>query len=496
MGIIVKQSIKGSIWSYLGVLIGFVTTSYLYPKYLTTDTVGLFSLFISYATLLGQLSLLGLPVVTSRMFPIFRNKDNSHNGFVFLSMLILAFGFLIFLLGFALFAPYLAETNQQKSALFAEYLYLLIPLTFFTMLFVQLDTYNKVLYDAVYGTYLQEFFQRVLLLLITVAFALKLITLTQLVYAFTVAISLKALMITYFLYRKGELNFRPQLHFISTGLRREIISVGLYSIFASLGYLIVFNVDKIMINQMLDLSNTGVYTIAFYFGSLVVIPSRPLLKISGTLIADAWAQNDIKKIDEIYYKSCINQFIIGAFLFVGLWANIDNILQILGDDYAQSKWVIFFIGIGYLFDMMTGANAQIISFSRYYRAGMVFIMFLLILVIILLYLLIPIYGITGAAIAIAVSLMLYNIMRYVFIFIKMKLQPFDWRTPVTALTFTGIYFVTTLVPKLPLIPDILVRGAIITILTLTILLSIPLSKEFTVLVEKYKPVIFGKFRKE
>ena len=89
------------------------------------------------------------------------------------------------------------------------------------------------------------------------------------------------------------------------------------------------------------MNNTGVYTIAFYFGTLVVIPSRPLLKISGTLIADAWKDNDLKKINNIYYKSCINQFIIGGFLFLGIWANIDNILTILGPDYQQSKWVIF-----------------------------------------------------------------------------------------------------------------------------------------------------------
>ena len=106
---------------------------------------------------------------------------------------------------------------------------------------------------------------------------------------------------------------------------------------------------------MLDLGSLGVYTIAFYFGTLVIIPSRPLLKISGTLIAYAWARNDLTQIRDIYYKSCINQFVIGGFLFLGIWANIDNILLILGPDYLQSKWVIFFIGLGYLFDMLTGA---------------------------------------------------------------------------------------------------------------------------------------------
>ena len=74
MGIIIKQSIKGSIWSYLGVIIGFVTTSYLYPNYLTTDIVGLFGLLVSYSTLFGQFSLLGIQGITSGFFRSFGIK--------------------------------------------------------------------------------------------------------------------------------------------------------------------------------------------------------------------------------------------------------------------------------------------------------------------------------------------------------------------------------------------------------------------------------------
>ncbi len=145
-----------------------------------------------------------------------------------------------------------------------------------------------------------------------------------------------------------------------------MISVAIFSILAGIGGNIVFSFDKIIVNQMLGLSATGVYTIAFFFGTLVVIPSRPLLKISGTLIADAWKRNDVSYITDIYKRSCINQFIIAAFLFGGIWVNIDNILIILGPEYASGKWVIFFIGLGYLIDMATGVNGLIIGYSKYY----------------------------------------------------------------------------------------------------------------------------------
>ena len=144
MGIIIKQSIRGSLWSYIGVIIGFVTTSYLYPKYLTTDSVGLFGLLVAYSALFGQFSLLGIHGVTSRMFSQFRDKSSGHHGFLFIAFVFMAIGFSLFLIGYGIFSSYLIRTNLESSKLFADYIYLLLPLTFFTMLFTFFDNYNKV----------------------------------------------------------------------------------------------------------------------------------------------------------------------------------------------------------------------------------------------------------------------------------------------------------------------------------------------------------------
>ena len=41
MGLIAKQTIKGSIYSYLGAFIGFVNVALLMPQIFTTDEIGL-----------------------------------------------------------------------------------------------------------------------------------------------------------------------------------------------------------------------------------------------------------------------------------------------------------------------------------------------------------------------------------------------------------------------------------------------------------------------
>ncbi len=492
MGIIIKQSIKGSIWSYLGVLIGFLTTSYLFPNYLTTDTIGLFSVLVAYSSLFGQFSLLGTNGVTSRLFPHFRDNNGNHHGFLFLTLIFMSIGFSLFILLYAIFSPALIESNLEKSGLFSQYIYLLVPMTFFIMIFNLLDTYNKVLYDAVFGTFLQEFLQRLIILITTLLFVFKIININTLIIFYASAVSVKGIFMLLFLYQKGQLNFKPEYGFIDKSFRKEIIDVAIFSILGGFGTMIVFNIDKIIINQMLDLSNTGVYTIALYFGTLVIIPSRPLLKISGTLIADAWKENNILKIKDIYYKSCLNQFIIGGFLFLGIWANIDNILIILGEEYEQSKWVIFFIGLGYLFDMMTGANGQIISMSKYYRISLYFILSLIVLVIILLFVLIPLLGITGAAISIAGALFLNNLMRYIFLLSKFKFQPINIKFLIVTVFYLAIFFIVSLISQQQLIIDIFIRGSIISILSGTAILLFRISPEINETIKTILKILFSK----
>lgn len=477
MGIIIRQSIKGSFWSYLGVGIGFITTAYLFPNYLSTDTIGLFGLLLSWSLLFAQFSSLGFHGVTSRLFPYFRDKNKGHNGFLFIALMVMLTGFLLFLIFFWFFRPYLVESNLEKSKIFADYINLLIPLTLFALLFVQLDTFNKLLYNAVFGTFLQEFLQRILIFTITLLFVFNILNLHQLILTYTVAVCAKTVVLIGYLVAKGEMNLKPQLKFIQPKLRNEMVSVAAYSILTGLGGSIVFNIDKILINQMLGLSATGVYTIAFFFGTLVIIPSRPLLRITGTLIADAWKRNDLSYIGEVYKKSCLNQFIIGAFLFGGIWINIDNILTILGPEYIDAKWVIFFIGLAYLVDMGTGANAHIIAYSRYYKVALYFILVLIILVVITMFFLIKLWGITGGAVAIAISFSVNNLVRFAFLKIKFQLQPFNYKFLLVVTAFLLAYFANTLIPGLPLVWSILAKSSVFTLVFGTVVIGFNISED-------------------
>ncbi|PIF06594.1 MAG: polysaccharide biosynthesis protein [Draconibacterium sp.] len=494
MGIIIKQSIKGAIWSYLGVAIGFVTTAYLFPKHLSADIIGLFSVLLAYSILFSQIASLGFNGITSRLFPYFRNPEKQHNGYTFIAFANMLLGISLFLILFFVLKPYLIASKIEKSALLSDYIWLLIPLTGFTLLFVILDEINKLLYNAVFGRFLQEFLQRTLIFSVTILFIFNIINLHQFILAYVVGVSAKGLIIFMYLLFRNELHFKPQLDFITPTLKRDMISVALFNILSGAGSSLIFQLDKIIINKMLGLGQTGIYTIAFFFGTLVIIPSRTLLKISGTLIADAWKREDTSYILKLYKQTCINQFILALFLFGGIWINIDNILTILPAEYAGGRWVIFFIGLGYVIDMATGANGQIIAYSKYYRSALWFVVLLIGVVVLSLMSFVPIWGIVGAAISIAFAFFVNNLLRFLFLYKKYGMQPFTWTFVWIIAVFLLAYGISYALPTLSLVPDILLRSTVFTIIFISIILKLKVSEEINQMVQKLFAMINKKWK--
>ena len=59
MGIIAKQSIQGTIVTYLGVAVGFVTTFFVLTRFLSAEEIGLARVLVDAATLFIGLAQLG-----------------------------------------------------------------------------------------------------------------------------------------------------------------------------------------------------------------------------------------------------------------------------------------------------------------------------------------------------------------------------------------------------------------------------------------------------
>ena len=81
MGIVIKQSIKGTIVNYVGIAVGFITTFFIVTKYLSQEEIGLTRVLIDAAVLFASFAQLGTGSSIIRFFPFFKDEKAKHHGF-------------------------------------------------------------------------------------------------------------------------------------------------------------------------------------------------------------------------------------------------------------------------------------------------------------------------------------------------------------------------------------------------------------------------------
>lgn len=461
MGIIQQQSIRSTIYTYAGVLLGFVTVALLFPRFLTPEQIGVINLLVAYAMVFGQLGTLGFSNAIVRFFPYFRNKNKGHHGFLSILLATGLAGFILFLVLYFIIKPYVLASNVDSSPLFIEYYSYIIPLTFFLLYFTLLETYSNVLYNTTTATFLKEFLQRMLILISLLLFVFNVADFNHFLFFYCATFAVIAFALLFFLRKEGELQIRKPL--LKIPLLKGMFSISAFGFITGFSHLAIMKIDVIMLNQFYSSAETGIYATTFYFGTLIILPSRTINRIASTVIADAFKTKNIQTLRDVYLKSCVNQYILGSYLLLGIWLNIDNIFKIIPPEYEAGKYVIFFIGMSNLIRMTGGIDTALIGYSKYYKYNTLFIFLLLFFSVITNLILIPILSLTGAAIASTISVLLFVIIKFVFIKKKFDFQPYNIRYVYVLLISLGIYFLIAQLPAFsnPYL-DVFVRGCLIT----------------------------------
>jgi O-antigen/teichoic acid export membrane protein len=180
---------------------------------------------------------------------------------------------------------------------------------------------------------------------------------------------------------------------------------------------------------------------------------------------------------------------IGILFFVGIWANQETLFQMLPPEYASGKWVLFSVGIARLIDTSFGINGGIVANTSHYRYETYFGIGLVVVSIVLNFVCIPLWGITGAAIATGTSLLLLNIFRYVLLKIKLGIGPFSIKSLIAILIGGGAYGINLLIPQMEnIIIDPVLRSAVITAVFVPLAIIFKLS-------EDGNQLLFGWWRK-
>jgi O-antigen/teichoic acid export membrane protein len=449
MSTIRKQSIISSVIVYFGFALGFLNT-YLFTRQggLTKEEFGLTNTFIAIANIMFSIAGLGMPAYISKFFPYYKaHVDDKNNDQLTWALLLPCLGFLVVVIACIIFKGPLIDHIFSNSPQLPRYFYWIFPFGFGYTIFMVLEAYAWQQRKAVLSNFLKEVLIRILVTILIVLATLQVIKSFDVfikLYAFTYLIVTGVLL--YFFYKNHQLHFTVTKSNVTRKFYSKIKALVSFVWGGSLVFNVasVFNIIVIAAVLPNGMAIAGIFTLAQNLSSLIQAPQRAIISASVGPLSQAWKEKDYGKINKVYHRSSINQLIFSCAMFCLIWLSFEDGIHTfhLQNDYIQAKWVFFYIGLTRIIDMGTGLNAQIIGTSTYWRFEFISGLILFAITLPLNYVLTRKLGITGPAISDLIAFTIYNLIRYLFLWNKFRMQPFTTNTIYTLILAFACYLVS------------------------------------------------------
>lgn len=484
MGIVIRQSAINTLYIGLGFMLGGISTIFVFPAIFrnTPEDWGLIQILIYYSAILSQFLNLGVPNIAVKFLPEYSEKGRTADLAALVAwaplLILSAFGLLLLVFPEA----FLGLLNEEAALQLSDKLLIFFLILFSFTYFKSYSGLSTALRRTTLPTMLNEVFIRAFILLAIGAFFLEWIDFRQLLWCYGIGYSLQFLLML--LAVRKEAAFRAPR--ISRTERNSLFGYGLFSLLNNGAAMLINMMDVVMIAAFLPPQNVAFYTLGLYIANIVFVPSRALNVIATTLVSEAWHARDMKKIDELYYKSSITQLIMGLGIFILIVASLSDIALLLPPKYRGIEPLVIWLGLSKLVNMAAGINGSIIFTSAKYRVSFYLNLLLIVVAIVSNFILIPWLGIRGAAIATFVSLAIFNLLKFLYIVVQWKLSPFRLQHLYALVLAGAVFALSSVLPSLGFGPvaDILYRSAVLGGLFAGLILGLRISEDMNIMMGK------------
>ncbi len=467
MGVVQRDSFRITVISYAGAVIGYLNKILLFTNFLETEQVGLANLLVSLSLIYAQFAALGSRNIVIRFFPFFNDPKNHHHGFLFGMIAISTGGFVLTSILLLIFREPFLLLYRDSGPLLVEYAFYLIPLALANVYYNLFEGYLRSLYNNLLPSLAHEIILRLLITLSITLFATGIITFPAFVLLYVVANCMPAVLLIAYSAIKGVLLVKPVFSSLLRRLGKIMLVYGLFSLLTNLSTFLFVSIDGLMVAGMIDLGAAGIYTTMVFLTSIMLIPYRSMVKVAAPLVAQLWKNRSIGEMQSVSRKASAGSMVIGGGLYVLIWVNIDAIFQLMPEAYSAGRYVFLILGMGKLFDMSAALTSTIIITSKKFRFDLLFTLSMVAVAITLNYFLIPFFGKNGAALASMITLILFNILRVLFIRYHFGILPFRTKQIWIPITIAMIVLMTFIIPVTgSLLLDIISRTAVAMILFL------------------------------
>lgn len=439
MGIVLNQSLKNTIITYIGFAIGGINTIYLYPIFLGATYYALTNYILSSANVIMPLFAIGMQNTLVKFYTQYETNEERSRFLSFTVLFPLLLIIPLCLIGFVFFDEILIFLSK-KNIIVKNYIWL-IPFIGICMAYFEIFyAWLRVHMHSVFGNFIKEVGLRLASLFLLIAVYYDWMSIEGFVYA-TAVVYLLAFLVTMFYAFSIQ---KPEFQFTIPDNTKDVLVYTFYIILSGSVANLLLDGDKMILNQYMNIENIAYYSVATYIALVISVPSRAMHQIVYPITAKLMHENNHDEMDALYKKTSINLQVVGGYVMLGIFVNINMLYKLVPPEYAGGISVVFMIGLSKYFDLILGNNNAIIFNTKYYRAVLFLGVLLVVLTVALNMIFIPIYGIMGSAFATLLSITLYSLAKLLFVVKRLHLYPFTKQTIysmyLTAVLFIAFYF--------------------------------------------------------
>lgn len=423
MGIVARQGIKYSIVSYLSFLLGTFSTIVIYPA--DTEFLGKIRFIQPSAEIIFPFMVFGLSYANIKYHQKFKAK-NQQIDFLLFSIKFIFLSFIILSLIFWLLATYYSGISSSDFWKMKQYI---LPAALFlaiTQLFSKyVSNFKRVAITGIFENFFPKLGSLVgFVFCVYIGFSSSA---SLSIFVFFFAIAMLGMVLYFFKLNKDKRSNRLDI-LKDKPFRTEVFYFCFFSVLGSLGNQLALRIDNLMISELIDYKQNGIYSILMSIIGFLTIPLAGIFAISGPIIVEKIENHKFEELG-IFYKNISKYlFLFGTVLLTCILSGMEYLFLLMknGKDLLDAKAIIYILGVSTLFDLATGFNSHIITYSKYYRFNIYTMLFLAGLTICTNWIFIKHLnlGIEGVAMATAISLTIYNIVKLWFNYAKFKIHPF------------------------------------------------------------------------
>ena len=186
--------------------------------------------------------------------------------------------------------------------------------------------------------------------------------------------------------------------------------------------------DILLLGVLGGVEDVGLYAVATKMASLVYFARMAIIQVVGPQIAHSWRKGEIGVVDKLVLWAGRMSFCLGVLVAVGYFSYGEVILSsIFGEKFAPAFPALMVLTFAWTFAVFTGIPNSLLKMAGYEKVAMLGMGIAAISNVVLNITLIPIYGLLGAAVATATSVVVQHSYMSYYSFKKTGIDTFSIR---------------------------------------------------------------------